>query len=123
MVTFDQNGVATPASQAFVQEKVNQIVNNARIDPYEKESMLRDLYNQYDLKFGTFERKSQFHQSYKRDTPTSYKSDSSYSGIAIFAVVFLILFLYFGSDLNNVLKYHFDIDMIKAIERFFQMLF
>lgn len=127
MITFDQNGVATPESQAFFEQKRLEIVTKRGVDDASKGSMLRDLYNQYGMVFGTYNRINNVR--YAKDdvieTNTAYSSGSDHSlgetawGILFFAAVFGLGFL----DQWLAANHNIHIGYIKGVENLIGWIF
>lgn len=127
MITFDQNGVATRESQAYFEQKKLAIITNSQMTDSGKASALGDLYNQYGMQYGTFNRMKG--ASYAKDdevqTNTVYSSGSDHSlsatawGVLFFVVVFGLGFL----DQWLASSYNIHIGYIKGVESLMSWIF
>ena len=91
---FDNNGIATPESQAFLDQRRFEITMNPKYDDITKGSMLRDMYNQYGVVFGTYQRIN----NTRNDSEDSHQqySSSGNSGLSSATYVVVFFFCVFG---------------------------
>lgn len=123
MMNFDENGVATPESQSFIQERVNNIINNRWISPAQKAAKLRDLYNQYGLAYGTYERKGTFKVvEPNREVKSQVAQDSELIWVLVICILGLAV-CFLGTIDVWFMEHGMNLDIVKHIERFFQWLF
>jgi hypothetical protein len=125
MITFDQNNIATPESQAFFEAKRLAIIQDKSTSDHAKAAQLTDLYNQYGLIYGTFTRRP------ATSVDVQPIDEYSYEPYAISGEWrWILFFIIFGLALLGLpyvdgwlAQNGIDFSIIKAIEQFFQWVF
>lgn len=122
MITFDNKGVATKESQVYFDELKMRITLDPNMDSYQKSSRLQDLYNQYGMQYGTYNRIRNDYQTDPQPSRTSSGSYPSGSFIVWAVIIGLILWGMVEADAAFV-KQGIHFSFVKTIEIFFQWVF